>query len=304
MNHLFRQRGNLVTISSTLFKSSFNFRNIPSTSYLSKNILNEQFRTNLRPYSNDPKNKNAPSISVLEDAAKAANEAKMMAPNNKFIKLSWYALLTLLSSGAGIYLFFMYEKSLVEKRNKEASGVGKPKIGGSWSLVDHDGLPRTNLDFAGKYLLIYFGYTFCPDVCPEELEKMSKVIDDLRNSEGYSKETIVPIFISCDPKRDSLDSIKEYLAEFNKNFLGLTGTYEQIKRMAKAFKMYYSAPPRAVDDDEVDYLVDHSIFFYLIGPDGKYVDHFGINDTAEDVTIKIKQDINELRGIISRKNDD
>ena len=116
---------------------------------------------------------------------------------------------------------------------------------------------------------------------------MAKVVDTLDAIPEY-KDKILPVFVSCDPKRDSLESIKEYLKEFHSKFIGLTGTHSQIKRVARAYRLYYSAPPRAYDEDDVDYLVDHSIFFYLVGPDGKYISHFGRIDSAETVVDKIK----------------
>ncbi|KAJ3037962.1 Cu-binding protein [Rhizophlyctis rosea] len=191
-------------------------------------------------------------------------------------------------SGAGLLYYFDREKRLIaEKRAAQKNeSVGRPLVGGSFCLVDHTGTPVTDLDFLGKWMLVYFGYTFCPDVCPEELEKMAEVVDRLAKEGGFTNETIVPIFISCDPKRDSIESIREYVH-------GLTGTHAQIKRIAKSYRLYFSAPPKAVDDDETDYLVDHSIFFYLIGPDGKYRAHFGKTDTAPEVVAKILQ---ELRG--------
>ncbi|KAI8850588.1 SCO1/SenC-domain-containing protein [Chytridium lagenaria] len=115
---------------------------------------------------------------------------------------------------------------------------------------------------------------------------MAKIVDYLKPA-TVGKPQLVPIFISCDPKRDSIQAIKEYVKDFHSDFIGLTGTYQQIKRIAKAYRLYFSAPPRAVDDDETDYLVDHSIFFYLVGPDGKYVAHYGKQETAESVVEKI-----------------
>ncbi|KAJ1548112.1 Cu-binding protein [Nowakowskiella sp. JEL0078] len=198
------------------------------------------------------------------------------------------ATLAAMASAGAFYGYVEYEKIRVGKLKEEMKdqGTGKPLVGGPFSLVDHNGRPVTDLDFRGKYLLMYFGYTFCPDVCPEELEKMAKIVDDL---DAIKKDSIVPIFISCDPKRDSVESIKEYLKEFHPKFLGLTGTHMQIKRVAKAYRLYYSSPPRAVDDDDADYLVDHSIFFYLIDPNGEYIAHFGRTDTPEMVTDKIKE---------------
>ncbi|KAJ3131506.1 Cu-binding protein [Geranomyces variabilis] len=210
----------------------------------------------------------------------------------KFSSMTWKSIGVFLLSGGGLYGYFQYEKQKLEERREAAKneGAGKPLVGGPFSLVDHDGRPVTDLDYRGKFMLVYFGYTFCPDVCPEELEKMAEVVDTL-TAKGYSQETVVPIFISCDPKRDSVEAIKEYVHDFHSKFVGLIGTHAQIKRVAKSYRLYFSAPPRAVDDDEADYLVDHSIFFYLIDPDGKYVAHFGRTDEAEEVAQRIMQQI-------------
>jgi protein SCO1/2 len=112
---------------------------------------------------------------------------------------------------------------------------------------------------------------------------------------GESLDTILPIFISCDPKRDSVESIAEYVKDFHPKFIGLTGTYQQIKRIAKSYRLYFSAPPLAVDDDCADYLVDHSIFFYLVGPDGKYIAHYGRQDDSKDVAKKILDTIEKSK---------
>eukprot|EP00842_Homolaphlyctis_polyrhiza_P006442 jgi/Hompol1/679/HPOL_002515-RA len=214
-----------------------------------------------------------------------------------------------LVSGALLLAYFFYERQRIEvqreKEKKEDAGKGKPKVGGPFSLVDHTGRPVTDMDYRGKYILLYFGYTFCPDVCPEELEKMAEIVDAMESKEGFSQETILPIFVSCDPKRDSVESIREYLkahapSDFHPKFIGLTGTYNQIRRIAKAYRLYFSAPPKAVDDDETDYLVDHSIFFYLINPDGQYVAHYGKNETAETVTNKIIDVIKQRRAELAK----
>ncbi|KAJ3186678.1 Cu-binding protein [Gaertneriomyces sp. JEL0708] len=217
--------------------------------------------------------------------------------NSDFSSLTWRSIGAFVASGVGLLAYFEYEKRQLEAK-KEASknqAAGKPLVGGPFSLVNHDGQPVTDLDFRGKYMLVYFGYTFCPDVCPEELEKMAKVVDSLREKAGLTEKDIVPIFISCDPKRDSIDAIKQYVREFHPTFVGLIGTHAQIKRCAKAYRLYYSAPPRALDDDDVDYLVDHSIFFYLMDRNGRYIAHFGPTDTAEHVTAKILEEITPVQ---------
>ena len=212
--------------------------------------------------------------------------------------MSWQSGLALVVSGSALMGYYFYERNrlLKEKENNKTESYGKPKVGGPFTLVDHFGVPVTDADYRGKYMLIYFGYTFCPDVCPEELDKMAEIVDAC-HAKGFGTDIMVPLFISCDPKRDSVSGIKEYLkgytinVEFHPKFVGLTGTYQQIKRVAKAYRLYFSAPPKALDDDEDDYLVDHSIFFYLMGPDGQYIEHFGRIDPVEKVVERVVEHI-------------
>lgn len=148
---------------------------------------------------------------------KSAFSTQKSAPKSSTISKEDYQKLVLKSlsgvvvSGALLYSYFQYEKFNSAKKAKESQNqqAGKPLVGGPFSLVDHNGIPVSDQDFKGKFMLVYFGYTFCPDVCPEELEKMAKIVDNL------DKQTVtppvVPIFISVDPKRDSIASIKEYI---------------------------------------------------------------------------------------------
>ena len=123
-------------------------------------------------------------------------------------------------------------------------------------------------DLRGKYLLVYFGFTHCPDVCPTTLLLMSNVIGQL----GDSAKAIQPIFITVDPERDTPDAAAEYAGHFGKGFLGLSGTADQIKLAADNFKVYYSKITQT--DSALGYVVDHSGFIYLMGPDGNYITHF------------------------------
>lgn len=107
---------------------------------------------------------------------------------------------------------------------------------------------------------VYFGFTHCPDICPEELDKMAQMIDLVKESCG---NIMRPIFITCDPARDTPAVNKEYLKEFHPDLIGLTGTWEQIKAVCKAYRVYFSTPPNVKPGQ--DYLVDHSIYFYLMG---------------------------------------
>lgn len=135
-------------------------------------------------------------------------------------------------------------------------------IGGPFQLVDQTGRTVTDKDFAGKFMLIYFGFTHCPDVCPTELQTMANVMDAL----GADGARVVPIFITVDPERDTPEQLKGYVAAFHPQIIGLTGTPDQIAAVAKAYKVYYSKSPSATAGSE--YQVDHTSFIYLMGPDG------------------------------------
>ena len=145
---------------------------------------------------------------------------------------------------------------------------GEALIGGDFSLVDGTGKPMTNKDFLGKYTLIYFGFTHCPDICPTSLLLIQNAINHL----GDKGKKVQPIFITLDPERDTPAVVGPYVQHFGPGLIGLTGSAEQIKQAAQAYKIYY----RKVEDTEsaMGYVIDHSGFMYLMGPDGKYITHF------------------------------
>ncbi|CCG82962.1 Protein sco1 [Taphrina deformans PYCC 5710] len=213
---------------------------------------------------------------------KSPNEVKEKARVGPF---SWQSglLFTVTAVVLGFYFNSERKRVKIEQAVEANKPAGKPRIGGPFSLVDHDNRRVTQDDFKGKYLLLYFGFTRCPDICPEELDKMALVLKDV-NAEA---EVVKPVFITCDPARDSTADLKKYLAEFDPSILGLTGTYEEIKQVCKAFRVYFSTP-REVKEGE-DYLVDHSIFFYLMDPEGQFVDAFGRNYTPEQAARRMKE---------------
>ena len=154
-------------------------------------------------------------------------------------------------------------------------------VGGPFELVDHTGELRSDKDFLGQYMLIYFGYTFCPDVCPVSLQAASDILDILpENMAGQ----IQPIMISIDPERDTPEQMSEYVANFHPRTVGLTGTPEQILEISKA----YAVIAEKASDDE-NYLMDHTSMFFLIGPDGVYLDRFSSLADPEALALKIKQ---------------
>ncbi len=162
-----------------------------------------------------------------------------------------------------------------------SSSSGAAAIGGPFELVDQNGQTRTEQDFRGKYMLIYFGYTYCPDVCPTELQVMGNALDAL--DPEFANE-VTPVFISVDPERDTVDAIAAYVPHFHERMVGLTGTLEQTTAAAKTFRVYYAkayADGEAKDSDA--YLMDHSSFVYLMGRDGSFIRHFNYGTAPEDM---------------------
>ncbi|KAF8823104.1 SCO1/SenC protein [Cardiosporidium cionae] len=165
----------------------------------------------------------------------------------------------------------------------KSTTVGKPKLGGPWTLVNQRGNLVSDSDLRGKYQLLYFGFSFCPDICPLELEKQSQVIEELDKIFG---PVVQPIFVTVDPGRDTVAQVEAYCREFHPRLMGLTGTPEQIKQITRSFRVYYNESIRTDDDD---YLVDHSIIQYLMGTNGKFKEFFGKNMTAAEMVFSFKK---------------
>lgn len=215
--------------------------------------------------------------------------------------LSWKSFLLFLGVAGGLTYLFRSEKEKLQLR-KEAEanrGVGKPLIGGPFNLITDEGKPFTDKDLIGKFSIIYFGFTHCPDICPDELDKLGIMLEGLKKK-GIELQ---PIFITCDPARDSPEVLKEYLSEFYPGIIGLTGDYDEIKRCCRNYRVYFSTP-RDLKPGQ-DYLVDHSIFFYLMDPEGEFIDVLGRNYDADGAIDKIVKDVNayEPREVRERKKE-
>lgn len=152
---------------------------------------------------------------------------------------------------------------------KSIDQPGGPSIGGPFTLQDVNGRTWTEKDFIGKWIYIYFGFSNCPDICPEEMNKMTRMITKLDKKVG--KDYWQPIFISIDPSRDTPAVLKEYLSAFHPRILGLTGTTEEVERAAREYRVYFAVPDEHEGKD--DYLIDHSIIMYLMDPTGKFCDY-------------------------------
>ncbi|KAI0839599.1 SCO1 protein [Hypoxylon sp. FL0890] len=207
--------------------------------------------------------------------AKTVEEARSRYRTGPF---SWKAGLLFVLTSVGLVWYFEHEKKRMQrKRIAEATkGVGKPKVGGEFELVDQDGKPFSSRDLKGRYSLVYFGFTHCPDICPDELDKMARMFDLV---EEQAPGALTPVFITCDPARDDPKILKSYLSEFHPKFIGLTGTYDQIKDVCKAYRVYFSTPKDVKPGQ--DYLVDHSIYFYLMDPEGDFVEALGRQHSPE-----------------------
>ncbi|XP_040572788.1 protein SCO2 homolog, mitochondrial [Lepeophtheirus salmonis] len=207
---------------------------------------------------------------------------------------------TLRSSGiilvalGGMYIILKNKKDKEIAKARQRS-VGKAAIGGDFELIDHTGKTVTNKDFKGHWIMLYFGFTHCPDICPDEMEKMALVKDKLvtkSQSDGAIDGQIVPLFITVDPARDGVKEVSEYIKEFHPAMIGLTGTMDAVTTAAKTFRVYFSAGPAEYEND---YIVDHTIIIYLINPDGEFVDYYGQSKTAEQITQSITKHMYKYR---------
>ncbi len=147
-------------------------------------------------------------------------------------------------------------------------GTGTALVGGPFTLTDQNGHKVTEKDFLGRYMLVYFGYTYCPDVCPTELQVISAALEQM----GTKAADIQPIFITVDPQRDTPSILKQYVSNFHSRLIGLTGTSEEIAAVAKVYRVYYSKMDSKNAADQ--YLMDHTSIIYLMNRQGMFLKHF------------------------------
>ena len=166
-------------------------------------------------------------------------------------------------------------------------------IGGAFALTDQNGIRRSQADFAGRPMLVYFGFTYCPDVCPTALDIMGGALDALQQRDAIAYERLQPVFISVDPARDTPPVLRDYLAYFHPRLSGLTGSQAEIDAVKSAFKIY--AARGAAEDENGNYNVDHSSFFYLMDENNRYLAHFDHAITPEILAEKLAEKLNEKR---------
>lgn len=162
--------------------------------------------------------------------------------------------------------------------------VGAPQIGGEFTALNNKGEIVKDKDFQGKMMLVFFGYTFCPDVCPTEMQTFAQVMTELGDDAGV----VTPVFITIDPARDTVPVIDEFVQAFHPSIVGLTGSDDQIDHIKKIYRAYGQ---KVEGDDPEYYLVDHTSFTYLMGPDGLLINVFSYGTTPEEIAKTIREQI-------------
>jgi protein SCO1/2 len=192
-------------------------------------------------------------------------------PANRILYATMGMLVALLLIGAGGFLWL------------SGGGSGPTAIGGPFSLEDGNGKPVTDRDFRGQYMLVYFGYTFCPDVCPTTLNAVADAMDKL----GPAASQVRPLFITIDPARDTPAVVKQFAAAFGSRITGLTGTPEEIAKVAKEYHVYYAEHRTGPGPN--DYSMDHSSILYLMDPKGGFVAPVGADQTGDEMAANLKK---------------
>ncbi len=199
------------------------------------------------------------------------------------------AAIALLGLAAGILVAIALHQA--NPGGVAVSGVGKStgtaSVGGPFSLTDHTGKRVSDQDYTGKFLLVFFGFTHCPDVCPTELQVISAALDKL----GDKANAIQPLFITIDPERDNADVLAEYMSNFHNSIKGLTGTPEEIASVAKKYHVYYR---KVEDKDAIDnYTMDHTALVYLMDKSGKFLTHFAFGTKFEDMAGRLETEVDK-----------
>lgn len=181
-------------------------------------------------------------------------------------KVTMLVLAGLIAGGLAAFAL-VGSKGTSQPHGVEATYSGKALVGGPFTLTDQTGKRVTEKDFQGRYMLVFFGYTHCPDICPSGLQVISAALEKLADK----AKDVVPVFITLDPERDTPEKLAEYLKSFDPRFVGLTGGKEEVSAAAKAYRVFYQVVP----DDKTagEYSIDHPAIIYLMGKNGEYVTH-------------------------------
>ncbi len=171
--------------------------------------------------------------------------------------------------------------TILKKPAQSGSENKSSQVGGPFTLVDHTGETVTEENYAGQYKLIFFGFTYCPAICPTELNKVAQILEQL----GEDGEQITPLFITVDPERDTVEQMAQYVEQFHPRLVGLTGTQEQIDAVTSAYKVFAT---KVENEMMEEYMMDHSSFLYFMGPDDSLLTTYPSTDTADYIAKEIK----------------
>ena len=160
---------------------------------------------------------------------------------------------------------------------------GRGTVGGPFTLTDSSGHKHSDSEFRGKLMIVYFGYTFCPDVCPADLMAITQALDEL----GPAASGIQPVFITVDPERDTQDVLKDYLSSFDPHVVGLTGDLPSITKVAKEYRAYFKKVPL----DGGGYTMDHTAITYLMDREGRFVSPFNLKRTPEAAAADLRRQL-------------
>jgi protein SCO1/2 len=186
-------------------------------------------------------------------------------------------LAALVILGAGAFLALAFR----DNPRGAAGTVLASAIGGPFRLTDQNGKTVTDADLKGKWSLVYFGYTHCPDACPTALNDISIALEDL----GAKRDAVRPVFITVDPERDTPEALKAYVTSFDAPILALTGTPDEVAQAAKGYRVYYAKHPEAGGD----YSMDHSSVIYVMDPQGRFTASFTHESTPEQIAERLKK---------------
>ena len=183
--------------------------------------------------------------------------------------------------------FFLIALLAMSSLCQAVSASGEVEYGGPFELLDHNGRTVTNRDFLGNYMLIYFGYTYCPDICPTSLARM---VDALRQM-GDRANAIQPIFVSVDSLRDTPERLALYVKAFDERLIGLTGDSDAISAAARAYWVQYFAGML-----EGEYVVGHTGYLYLVGPDGDFIEKIPDSISPQELAAKLLNHLDQADG--------
>ncbi len=185
-----------------------------------------------------------------------------------------------------IFILVMNLPGMRPQSRPAVTVTGQAALGGPFTLEDTKGNAVTEAVLNGHYSLVYFGYTFCPDICPLALQNMTQALQ----MAGPVADDVLPVFITIDPERDTKEVIAAYLGHFHPKMIGLTGTPEQIAAAESAYRVYAAKSPGS--EGKADYMMDHTGYIYLMDKRGQYVAHFPKDATALDISNRLRRDLN------------